>query len=100
MPIEVQSQDPQDDAEYEAWIQQRSDLQRSIGLTSTSTFLRDRCARDVTKESSNSPDRSSRTVEMHRVQSFGTVDHISVNRQAQHNGKIVEISGVKQHSFP
>ena len=37
----------------------------------------------VTKESSHSPNRSPRTVEMHQVRSIGTVDNISVNRQRQ-----------------
>ena len=36
----IQSPDPQDSAEYEAWSRQRSDRQRSISLTSTSRFLR------------------------------------------------------------
>ena len=36
----MQSPDPQDSAEYEAWIRQRSDRQRSSSLTSTSRFLR------------------------------------------------------------
>ena len=39
--------------------------------------------RGVTKESSSSPHRSPRTVEMHQVQSIDTVDDISVNRQRQ-----------------
>ena len=43
----------------------------------------DRCARDVAKESSNFPNRSPRTVEMHQVQSIDTVENISVNRQRQ-----------------
>ena len=40
VPIEMQSQDPQDSAEYEAWIRQRSDRQRSISLPNTSRFLK------------------------------------------------------------
>ena len=43
VPIEIQSPDPQDSAEYEAWIRQRSDRQRSTrstSLTITSRFLR------------------------------------------------------------
>ena len=37
----------------------------------------------VLLQSSNSPNRSPRTVEMHQVQSIDTVDNISVNRQWQ-----------------
>ena len=40
VPSMIQSPDPQDSAEYEAWVRQRSDRQSSIGLTSTSRFLR------------------------------------------------------------
>ena len=80
VPSMIQSPDPQDSAEHEAWIRQRSDRQRSISLT-TVHRQRDRCASDVTKESSNSPNRSPRTVEMHQVQSIDTVDNISVNWQ-------------------
>ena len=44
---------------------------------------RDRCASDVTKESSNSPNRPPRTVEIHQVQSIDNVDYISLNRHRQ-----------------
>ena len=40
VPIEIQSPDPQDSAEYDAWIRQRFDRQSSVNLTSTSRFLR------------------------------------------------------------
>ena len=51
-------------------------------------------------QSSNSPNRSPNTVEMHQVQFVDTVDHISVNKQRHSNGKILEVSGEKQHKFP
>ena len=44
--------------------------------------------------------RSPRTVEMHQVQSTDTVDNISLNRQRQAPGKILEVSVVTQHKFP
>ena len=64
---------------------------------------RDRCASDVTKERSNSPNRSLRTLEMHQVQSIDTIDNISVNRQRQMprtgtaQWQDLKVSGVDEH---
>ena len=86
----IQSPDPQDSAEYEAGIRQRSDRQRSIGLTSTSRFLRSSFFRQKRstrqrryKRKFQQPNRPPRTVEMHQVQSIDTVDHTSINSQRQ-----------------
>ena len=104
-PIQEKASRSSSPTEYEAWIRQRSDRQRSTrstSLTSTSRFLRsststkrDRCARDVTKASSNSPNLSPRNVEMHQAQSIDTVDIFSVNRQRQ-----VPRTGPAQWRFP
>ena len=86
----MQSPDPQDSAEYEAWIRQRSDRQRSISLTSTSRFLEERY---IDKEI-DVPEMLQRKVPtaqtVHREQSrcircslSTRLTNISVNRQRQ-----------------
>ena len=88
VPTVIQSQDPQDGAEYEAWIRQRSNRQKINKFAKhveifEEQYIHKEIDVPVMLQSSNSPNRSPRTVEMHQVQSIDTVDNISVNRHRQ-----------------
>ena len=96
VPIEIQSPDPQDSAQHEAWFRQRSDRQRSISLTSKSRFLRSststqrsmrqRCYKGKFQQpepfTENSGDASG-AVNRHRRQHFR--EQVEANAAHRHN---------------
>ena len=98
----IQSQDPQDSAEFEAWIRQRSHTERSISLTSTSRFLR---SKEIDAPEMLQRKFPAQTV--HREQwrcitcslSTQLTARDKCRAQAQHNGKILSVPVVTQHMF-
>ena len=90
VPSVIQSQDPPDSTDYEAWIRQRPNKQKINQFDQHVKILEEQYigkAIDVPvmsqRKSSNNPNRSPRMAEMHQVQPIDTVHNIFENRQRQ-----------------